>query len=296
MTVLSQSGTSHDPESQQDSALQTVELANQQYGNNNIVGDENNTAALPVELDEVGVSLPTPEEARHNSFVNHSVNADGNGVGQMSNSRKSMNLKWVCIGTVLALVVLVVVVPAVALSQSSNNGASSNKAATTPTTNTNTATGTSQTLDLDSNASPPGSEPNLNPENRPRANLQDVIAYMVGQGVSNMEDFQNESSPQARAASWLATADPANWPVPDSNQYNIESDVGYWYMTRYIMVVNYYALGGEDWADQMYFLTKADVCLWHTWNDTENYRIGVFCPKYNLPDELILGKFVLKIV
>lgn len=104
----------------------------------------------------------------------------------------------------------------------------------------------------------------------PRPDLNSLIDYLVGQGVSDASDLQDTTTPQYKAARWLAVEDGANIPIPANG---ITLVGGYRYIFRYVMALNYFALGGDEWDDSFNFLTDDDICYWH------NYQLagGVFC-------------------
>ena len=107
------------------------------------------------------------------------------------------------------------------------------------------------------------------------------------QVVSSAAVFDSADSPQTKAAEWLAEVDPANLAVPTNP---ITSTIGYNYMFRYVMAVNYYALGGEDWFDDMNFLSGFDICDWHSIEtDQQKDRIGVYCDNDDVPRDLYFG-------
>jgi Leucine-rich repeat (LRR) protein len=61
---------------------------------------------------------------------------------------------------------------------------------------------------------------------------------------------------------------------------------GYFYMFRYVMALNFFALGGPDWFLDHKFLSVENVCRWNTANG------GVLCYQYEgavVPVELILS-------
>lgn len=95
-----------------------------------------------------------------------------------------------------------------------------------------------------------------------QSSVDAVTAYMVAQKVSDPSTFQDTQSAQYKAAQWLAETDGANLPVPTTS---IAADSkAYRYMFRYVMALNYYALGGPAWTRQMNFLSDLDVCLWQS--------------------------------
>jgi hypothetical protein len=94
----------------------------------------------------------------------------------------------------------------------------------------------------------------------PPPTYDELVSFIVENQISPQSAFMDPSSPQALAAKWLAEQDGAGLPLPkpDFSLYG-----SYMYMFRYVMAVNYYALGGPDWEKKHGFLTEADVCDWN---------------------------------
>jgi hypothetical protein len=125
------------------------------------------------------------------------------------------------------------------------------------------------------------------------ASTSDVIRYLVDQGISTEEDLRT-GTPQFRAAAWLATEDEANLAVPIA--YSKDDTEGYLYMCRYVMALNYFAMGGHThWRFQLGFLGKRSVCGWQgeALVNTGFIRSGVFCGDTamgHVPTDLFIGK------
>ena len=92
--------------------------------------------------------------------------------------------------------------------------------------------------------------------------FEQVVQYLVAEQVSDEVTLLTTSSPQHKAAMWIAGEDGANLDVPTglSSQNNREA---YLYITRYIMAVNYFALNGPNWHYQLQFMTDNDICDWN---------------------------------
>jgi hypothetical protein len=109
-----------------------------------------------------------------------------------------------------------------------------------------------------------------------KADIEDVLNYLVVAGVSSETDLKTYNTPQNIALAWLALEDEANYAVPD---VPITVEEGYRYVTRYVLAVIYYSLGGENWNVQAGFGTIANICSWNQVNfdGTSFYRQGVQC-------------------
>lgn len=98
---------------------------------------------------------------------------------------------------------------------------------------------------------------------------EDVRKLVMEKGISSREDLDNPGSPQARALEFFANVDKFPLSVEEDEQRVIE---------RYALVVYYYALGGEDWLDDLNFLTaEADHCLWNAIREPYTKVFGSLC-------------------
>jgi hypothetical protein len=115
---------------------------------------------------------------------------------------------------------------------------------------------------------------------RRKSDFDEVASYMILSGVSNENTIRTLGTPQNIAAIWMALDDEANMAVPP---YPINVAEGYRYVTRYVMAVVYFSMGGADWEYQADFGTIADVCNWNQVNfdGSEFYRQGVLCDSRN---------------
>lgn len=218
-------------------------------------GDDATVATVSAELDEAGVSLPLPEEIR---------TSIGGGSTRGNHSNRSItgavSLKWVYLGAALSLLVLVIVIPIVSFRPSSSSSDVSLSGG-----------------DGGPNDFTLGRGPDPEAARRPRPARQDVIQYLLDNGVSSQQDLQSDGSPQNLAASWLAEEDPANVVIPT---FNVTTVDGYLYMTRYIMALNYFAMDGENWLDSMNFLSGDDVCYWNS-RYPNNVNLGCLCAAFD---------------
>ena len=215
--------------------------------------DDDTAVTISADLDEAGVSLPLPEEIR---------TSIGGGSTRRNNNRSitgPVSLKWVYLGAALSLIVLVIVIPIVSFRPSSSSNAATVSGGDGPNEYTISR----------------GPDPEA--ATRPRPALQDVIQYLLDNGVSSQQDLQSEGSPQNMAASWLAEEDPANVIIP---AFNVTMVDGYRYMTRYIMALNFFAMDGENWLDDMNFLSGGDVCYWHS-RYPNGLDLGCFCAAFD---------------
>lgn len=98
---------------------------------------------------------------------------------------------------------------------------------------------------------------------------EDVRELIMEKGISSREDLDNPDSPQGRALEFFANVDKFPLSIVEDEQRVIE---------RYGLVVYYYALGGEEWLDNLNFLApEADHCLWNVIRDPTNLEFGCLC-------------------
>lgn len=136
-----------------------------------------------------------------------------------------------------------------------------------------------------------------------RPTLFQIKKFLVEQGVvDSMYVLENDKQgqmphPQHQAAVWLAKHDEAALPLPQESDPDYEHE-SYRYATRFVMALNYYALGGEDWNNGLKFLSAGDICSWYlVVNDVDAegnaYQIpkGLWCDDNGIPTALTIRKF-----
>lgn len=79
---------------------------------------------------------------------------------------------------------------------------------------------------------------------------------VVGWGVTPDEVFDNPSSPQYRALSWMAHDDVLHY-TPENDHW-IKKIV-----QRYTLAVIYYSTNGPGWSNTLFFLSNFDECNWN---------------------------------
>ena len=84
-------------------------------------------------------------------------------------------------------------------------------------------------------------------------------------------DTAQPETPQYRALSWLADEDPA--------QLDLEATPNKVLLERYVMSVFYFATMGEEWEEQIYFLSGSSTCAWRFGNSFATR--GVVCGSEN---------------
>jgi Leucine-rich repeat (LRR) protein len=160
----------------------------------------------------------------------------------------------------------------------------------------------------------------------------DVVDYLATSGVSEAIALATNSTPQYKAAQWIAEQDGANMPVPlraNSSLLDRVLQAGhfsrqatpisrrqdtltavptkeereskayhYKYIVRYVLALDFFALGSPTlWTSTSKFLSPRDVCSWKGPVPIgANYQIvGVFCKDdQGDPTELLLGQAAAK--
>jgi len=123
-----------------------------------------------------------------------------------------------------------------------------------------------------------------------------VENFVLAHNLSSQADLDRPGSPQRQAVEWLAqdaTHQNTGLPSPQSPQFS----PGYRFLARYVLALNYFALGGANWNFALDFLSHdKDICNWNgivvdQWEDDSNNvrRGGVFCdPITQFPIHLAL--------
>jgi Leucine-rich repeat (LRR) protein len=164
------------------------------------------------------------------------------------------------------------------------------------------------------------------------AKFSDVVDYLATSGVSEANALATNSTPQYKAAQWIAEKDGANMPVPLRAKSSLldrvlqaghfsrqETSISrrrdavtavptkeereskayhYKYIVRYVLALDFFALGSPTlWTSTIKFLSPRDVCFWKGPVPVgADYQIvGVFCnDDRGDPTELLLGQAAAK--
>ena len=91
---------------------------------------------------------------------------------------------------------------------------------------------------------------------------------------SNMEGFNNTSSPQSQAVEWiLSDTNAIMRGEPKQADFLKDNDRPGLLRERYVLAVLYYSLGGEDWARQEEFMSWDHQCNWNRIKCDERMRV-----------------------
>ena len=109
----------------------------------------------------------------------------------------------------------------------------------------------------------------------PRAEVESAMqTYIINNSVSSQSDFSSSTSPQSKALDFLANKDAMQLNAPSSG---LDTDEGYTFITRYVMALLYYALGGDLWNYDLLFLSKHETCQWYDVFQPPVGQVGVLC-------------------
>ena len=119
-------------------------------------------------------------------------------------------------------------------------------------------------------------------ENDDVERFEQVKILLTQGGITSATEFQQTTSPQYKAAAWIANDDELEMDIPES----IDEEDSYIFIQRYVMAVFYYALGGVGWKRDAAFLSGDDTCEWDfdlalrfpvPGSDTSEFDYGVSC-------------------
>lgn len=103
----------------------------------------------------------------------------------------------------------------------------------------------------------------------------DKLESRLSHLTCDLSVFSDESSPQFQAMDWLATM---NFDGYDQTQLE----------ARFALSTLYFATHGEDWFDDLNFLSNSHECNWTSQSEA---RQGVFCNTDDEVTSIIIGKF-----
>ena len=105
---------------------------------------------------------------------------------------------------------------------------------------------------------------------------EEIVRFLSENDITSMEDFEEEGSPQSKAANWMAAFDRMEVPVPE--EYTPYSE----FIQRYALAVFFYSTNGSEWDEGLKFLSSEHECGWyetkemmdHVWQEV---AVGVSC-------------------
>jgi len=89
--------------------------------------------------------------------------------------------------------------------------------------------------------------------------MSQISHFLVDRSISTHESLKAKSSPQYKAAHWLATVDTEALPIPSPSETSTHSDR---LIQRYLLSLLYYSMGGDEWTNSLKFLSENHECGW----------------------------------
>lgn len=101
--------------------------------------------------------------------------------------------------------------------------------------------------------------------------------FLIESGISAESDLANATSPQFFAAQWMAHGDGLSLPIPairrnqndendsasSSNDSTKDSIDHITFVERYAMATLYFATDGDNWSNDLNFLSPTHICTWY---------------------------------
>ena len=116
------------------------------------------------------------------------------------------------------------------------------------------------------------------------ARFADVVAFLSD--YSDEESLGTAGEPQNTAATWIAEFDYLKLPIPEDP----DSPEAYRFMQRYVLVLLYQAMNGDEWDYRVNFQTHMSECEWAQGFGTgqESYQLGVTCDENGFITKLLM--------
>lgn len=120
-----------------------------------------------------------------------------------------------------------------------------------------------------------------------------TVNLLSEKGISDQKDLLKESTPQYKAAYWMANTDAEPLSVPSSSD---DQNV-FRFVQRYVLAVLYHSLNGNNWINGLGFLSGVHECSWYEEVPDENgdlFAVGVTCNENLHVDNLLIPSNNLK--
>jgi len=209
-------------------------------------GDSMDDVLVAVQMNEVGASVPTPEEMQTTKAADMSSSA----------RRKRWYYRiggWVALCVFLFMVTALIVSAVSASKNRRSSSASSSSSAGGGSTNRDPSRSSPGADDSSSSSGTPSSSSGR------KATQDEIIAFLKENGIETTH-YLVTGSPQQQALQWLAEEDGANLAIPTNEHHT------YHYVGRYVLAVLYYALNqgvdGGSWTEKYNWLSGQHICSW----------------------------------
>eukprot|EP00537_Pseudo-nitzschia_pungens_P003675 CAMPEP_0172356380 /NCGR_PEP_ID=MMETSP1060-20121228/718_1 /TAXON_ID=37318 /ORGANISM="Pseudo-nitzschia pungens, Strain cf. cingulata" /LENGTH=926 /DNA_ID=CAMNT_0013076431 /DNA_START=270 /DNA_END=3050 /DNA_ORIENTATION=+ len=109
--------------------------------------------------------------------------------------------------------------------------------------------------------------------------LAEIVSYLSDADISSTRNLYDASSPQFKAARWMAEEDFEKLPLPNSvsgdslhqgvvtsttSSGGAAQTIPFNFVQRYVLAVVYFAMGGDKWDEKYYFAsTDRHECSWY---------------------------------
>jgi hypothetical protein len=242
-----------------------------------------------------GHSLPTVEQVQTDSMLYHGSASSRSSQRNLvdiclcasnTDSKNRRRMKVMIISAIAIIIVIVSLSIGLVVSSAKSE---SDKTNSTPSTTAND--------EGDGHNSSPDRDDGMPVKDRPTSTLvptvpmpdiknngkfQSIVNLVTVQNsISASTDFDSMTTPQYKAALWLATEDKLYSDVVSSTT----STDGY--IQRYIVAVLYYSWNGPNWFRRCSFLsTEESVCDWYD----QNSSMGIFCDNKQQVNHIVLRK------
>jgi hypothetical protein len=124
---------------------------------------------------------------------------------------------------------------------------------------------------------PPSSSPSTTPSAAPTSTrFAEILSYVLA--YSTDESLQDPTSPQYRAADWVANEDQIQADLNDPT-----------FAQRYLLAVFYFSTGGDDWEECSRYKSCYSGFQWLTGTQSECFWHGIRCSTDDRVTKIILG-------
>jgi hypothetical protein len=217
---------------------------------------------LETELDN-DHSLPNIEEAR----THHIIASGGNSNALSKNQYSGKSKRTIALIFIVVAVIATAVGFTIATTQNHHKSSSNSLSSNNEQDGVNDDGNTNNNDDMETDDD---------------ERLVQTNTFLIDNHISTSDSLKDTSSPQFKAANWIANVDDQSFDIPETT----DEDDAYLFIQRYIVVVMYYALTGESWTRQLHFLSDWDTCDWNfnlqlqeppTGSDQVDYDYGISC-------------------
>ena len=133
--------------------------------------------------------------------------------------------------------------------------------------------------------------------------MQHTVNMLSDNGISTRKSLLKSATAQYQAAVWVADHDKEQLPIPTSLDESGASHDSDRFIQRYVLALMYYSWDGNNWNDQLKFVTENHECSWdnpilETGNEANkntersSFALGVSCDDNLIVQSLSMRKFI----